>query len=159
MARSKRTKKRLVLADAVYSNRLVTKFINKVMRSGKKTLAARHVYGAFEAISSDLGEDAIKVFEGAVKNVGPRMEVRSRRVGGAAYQVPMEVRGNRKVHLALKWIIEAARARSNKDYHTFSEKLAAELVAAYKGEGEAIKKRQTIHKTADANRAFAHFRW
>jgi len=160
MARAKKTRKKILTGDAVYNSRLVTRLINKVMRSGKKTVAERHVYRALDFINKEkeLG-DGVKALEMAVKNVGPRMEVRSRRVGGAAYQVPVEVRGDRKVHLALKWIIEAARARPNKEYHTFADKLAAEIISSHNQEGEAVRKKDTIHKIADANRAFAHFRW
>ena len=156
--RGKKTYSHLLPADAVYCNRLVTRFINRVMMSGKKTIAANLVYKALEVIKTK-GEDPIKVLETAIANVGPKMEVRTKRVGGASYQVPVEVRGDRRSALAIRWIIEFAKKRSNKEYHTFSEKLVVELMEAATGQGEAIKKRDTVHRMADANKAFAHFRW
>jgi small subunit ribosomal protein S7 len=149
---------KLLPADPVYGNRLVTRFINRVMQSGKKTVAQAHVYNAFDLIKTK-GEDPIKVFETAINNVGPKTEVKARRVGGASYQVPMEVRGDRRVALAIRWIAEFAKKRSNREFHTYAEKLAAELLDASKNQGEAIKKRDTVHRMADANRAFAHFKW
>ena len=156
--RGKKTYSHLLPADAVYGNRLVTRFINRVMMSGKKTVAANLVYKALEVIKTK-GEDPIKVLETAIANVGPKMEVRTKRVGGASYQVPVEVRGDRRIALAIRWIIEFAKKRSNKEYHTFSEKLVVELMEAATGQGEAIKKRDTVHRMADSNKAFAHFRW
>ncbi|MEK7577868.1 MAG: 30S ribosomal protein S7 [Patescibacteria group bacterium] len=156
--RGKKTYSRLLPADAIYSNRLVTRFINRVMMSGKKTIASNLVYKALETIK-DKGEDPIKLFETAIANVGPKMEVRTKRVGGASYQVPVEVRGDRRIALAIRWIVEFAKKRSNKEYHTFSEKLVVELMEAANNQGEAIKKRDTVHRMADANKAFAHFRW
>jgi small subunit ribosomal protein S7 len=145
-------------ADPVYGNRLLTRFVNRVMVSGKKRVAEKVVYGALDAIKAK-GEDPIKVFETAINTVGPKMEVKARRVGGASYQVPTEVRGDRRVALAMRWIIQFAKKRSNKEFHTFAEKLAAELTEAAKGTGEAIKKRDAMQRMADANRAFAHFKW
>jgi len=159
MSRRGRIKLKLSPPDQIYNNRLLAKLINKVMRSGKKTLAQREVYRALEIIQEKTGNDPIKLCEQAVLTVSPRMEVRPRRVGGASYQVPMEVKGTRKTHLALKWLIEAARNRPNKEFHQFSEKLAVELIDAAKGLGEAVKKRDYSHKMAEANKAFAHFRW
>ena len=156
--RGTKTYSHLLPADAVYGNRLVTRFINRVMISGKKTIAANLVYKALEAIK-EKGEDPIKVLETAIANVGPKTEVRTRRVGGASYQVPVEVRGDRRISLAIRWIVEFAKKRSNKEYHTFSEKLVVELMEAANNQGEAIKKRDTVHRMADANKAFAHFRW
>ena len=156
--RGKKTYSHFLPADAVYGNRLVTRFINRVMMSGKKTVAANLVYKALEVIK-EKGEDPIKVLETAIANVGPKMEVRTKRVGGASYQVPIEVRGDRRIALAIRWIIEFAKKRSNKEYHTFSEKLVVELMEAATNQGEAIKKRDTVHRMADANKAFAHFRW
>jgi small subunit ribosomal protein S7 len=144
--------------DPIYKNRLVTKLINRAMYDGKKTVAQKQIYGAFDLIK-EKGDDPIKVFALALENVKPTMEVRPRRVGGAAYQVPMPVRGSRKESLAIRWLIFSARARSNSDYHTFSEKLAAELTDAANGEGGAVKKRQEMERMAEANRAFSHFRW
>lgn len=150
--------KPLLPADPIYGNRLVSRFINRVMISGKKRIAEGVVYKALDSIK-EKGEDPIKVFELAVNSVGPKMEVKSRRVGGASYQVPTEVRGDRRIALAIRWIIQYAGKRSNREFKSFSEKLAAELLEASKGAGESIKKRDTVHRMADANRAFAHFKW
>lgn len=158
MPRAGRIKKPLLSPDPIYGNRLVSRFINRVMINGKKRAAERQVYKALESIKLK-GEDPVKVFELAISTVGPKMEVRPRRVGGASYQVPMEVRGDRRVALAIRWIIALAKKRSNKEYKSYAEKLAAELLDAAKGVGEAIKKRDTIHRMAEANRAFAHFKW
>ncbi len=128
------------------------------MKNGKKSVAAAQVYTALEILKTK-GQDPIKVFETAIQTVGPRMEVRPRRVGGASYQVPNEVRGDRRISLAIRWIVEAANKRSNKEFHTFAEKLAAELTDVLQNQGEAVRKRNTIQKMAEANRAFAHFRW
>lgn len=156
--RGSRIKKELTPADPIYNNRLLARFINRVMVSGKKSIAGKIVYDALNIIK-EKGEDPIKVFETAINTVGPKMEVKARRVGGASYQVPMEVRGDRRVALAMRWIVSFAKKRQNREYHTFAEKLAAELTDAAKGVGEAIKKRDTIHRMAEANRAFAHFKW
>jgi small subunit ribosomal protein S7 len=150
--------KRQIGEDKVYGNSLVAKFINRIMKDGKKTAAQKSFYNAME-ILKEKGNDPIQVFEAAMQNVGPRVEVKSRRVGGANYQVPLEVRGDRKNALAVRWIVEAARARSNSEFHTFAEKLAQELMEAAKNEGAAIKKRDTVHRMAEANRAFSHFRF
>jgi small subunit ribosomal protein S7 len=156
--RSGRVIKIIPEADPVYGNRLLTRFINRVMRSGKKQAAQTEVYKALEIIK-EKGEDPIKVFELAMNTVGPKMEVKARRVGGASYQVPTEVRGDRRMALAMRWIVQFANKRSNREFHSFSQKLAVELMEAAKGQGEAIKKRDTIQRMADANRAFAHFKW
>ncbi len=156
--RGKRVKKVLLIADPIYGNRLVTRLINRIMLSGKKHVAEHHVYDAFNRIK-EKGEDPVKVFELAVATVGPKMEVRARRVGGASYQVPSEVRGDRRISLALRWIVAFAKKRANREYHTFAEKLAVEILDASKGLGESIKKRDTMQRMADANRAFAHFKW
>ncbi len=150
--------KRTVDADSLYGSSMLTKFINNIMIDGKKSIAQKKVYNAFDLIAKQ-GEDPLQTFEKAVQNVSPKVEVRARRIGGANYQVPTEVRAERKNALALRWIIEAARKRTNKEFHVFEEKLAAELLAASKGEGEAIKKKEIMHRQAEANRAFAHFRW
>ncbi len=147
---------REVLPDPVYNDVLVAKLINKVMRDGKKSKAEKIVYGAFEIIKEKLGKDPLEVFHKAVDNVKPLMEVRPRRVGGATYQVPMEVRERRQIHLALKWIVEAARARSERG---MVKKLANELIDAYHEKGGAHKKREDVHRMAEANKAFAHYRW
>jgi len=157
--RSGRVVKIIPEADPVYGNRLLTKFINRVMRSGKKQAAQAEVYKALEIIKSKGEEDPIKVFELAMNTVGPKMEVKARRVGGASYQVPTEVRGDRRMALAMRWIVQFANKRSNREFHSFAEKLAIELTEASKGQGEAVKKRDTIQRMADANRAFAHFKW
>ena len=128
------------------------------MINGKKRVAEQVVYKALEVVK-EKGEDPVKVFETAISTVGPKMEVRARRVGGASYQVPTEVRGDRRVALAIRWIIQFAGKRSNREFKTFADKLAVELMEAAKGQGEAIKKRDTMQRAADANRAFAHFKW
>lgn len=156
--RGKRVQKEILQADPVYGNRLVTRLINRVMQSGKKSVAENQVYRAFELIKKQ-GEDPIKVFETAINTVGPKMEVRARRMGGASYQVPSEVRGDRRIALAIRWIVTFAKKRSNKEFKTYAEKLALELTEAAKGVGEAIKKRDSVHRMAEANRAFAHFKW
>lgn len=156
--RTSKTYHKLLPADPMYGSRLVTRLINRVMLSGKKTVAESLVYRALEIIK-EKGEDPMKVFETAVNTVGPKTEVKARRVGGASYQVPMEVRGDRRVALAIRWIIEFAKKRSNREFHSYADKLAAELLDASKGVGEAIKKRDTVHRMADANKAFAHFKW
>ncbi|MDZ7339294.1 MAG: 30S ribosomal protein S7 [candidate division KSB1 bacterium] len=156
MPRRKRPTKREVFPDPKYQSVLVTKFINSIMRRGKKSLAETIFYRAIEIIEKKTGQNGLEVFEKAVENVKPLLEVKSRRVGGATYQVPVEVRPERRQSLAIRWIISNARARSEK---TMAEKLAAELIAASKNEGASIKKREDTHKMAEANKAFAHFRW
>lgn len=158
MPRRRRAKVRKTKPDPIYKNTLVTKLVNRSMKQGKKSVAQKQVYGAFEIVK-EKGDDPMQVFSKALANIRPSMEVRSRRVGGAAYQVPMPVRGVRRDSLAIRWLIFAARARSNSEYHTFAEKLAAELIDAAKGEGGAVKRRTDIERMAEANRAFAHFRW
>lgn len=155
--RHKKAQKRQISEDKVYQSKLVAKFINRMMKDGKKSVAERAFYDAFELLKKD-GEP-LSIFESAINNIGPKVEVKSKRVGGANYQVPQEVRGERRITLAIRWILEAARARSNKDFHHFSDKLAAEFLEASKGEGQAVKKRDTVHRMAEANRAFGHFRF
>ncbi len=146
-----------VKPDVVFDSLKVGKFINYCMGSGKKNTASKIVYGAFEQIKEKAKvADPLEVFDTALKNTGPTMEVRSRRVGGANYQVPREVRPERRSFLAMKWIIAAALAKKGKPMH---EKLAEEIILASKNEGEAIKKRENVHKMAEANKAFAHFAW
>ncbi len=142
----------------MYGNRLLTRLINRVMERGKKRTAEALVYRALDIIK-EKGEDPIKVFETAINTIGPKMEVRPRRVGGASYQVPVEVRGDRRVSLAIRWIVAFAHKRPSREYKTYADKLAAELADAAKGVGEAIKKRDTVQRMAEANRAFAHFKW
>jgi small subunit ribosomal protein S7 len=145
--------------DPIYNNKVVTKLINRSMKEGKKSVAQKQVYKAFEIIKEKTKDDPIEVFSKAIEAIKPTMEVRPRRVGGAAYQVPMPVRGPRRESLAIRWLILAARARPNSDYHTYAEKLATEIMDAANGEGGAVKKRQDMERMAEANRAFAHFRW
>ncbi len=160
MARSRKiTKKRIIIGDPLHNNRLLSRFINKIMRNGKKTVAQAQIYGALEILKTKGQAEPLKVFEQAVNLVGPRTEVRPRRVGGASYQVPIEVRGERRIALAIRWVVAAAQKRSNKEFHSFAEKLAAEILDILENKGEAIKKRDTVQRMADANRAFAHFRW
>ena len=149
---------REVKPDPIYKNRLITKLINRAMKDGEKSVAQKQVYQAFELIK-EKGEDPIKVFAKAMDNIKPAMEVRARRVGGAAYQVPMPVRGPRKESLAIRWLIAASTARTNSEFKTFGAKLAAEIWDASNEEGGAVKKRQEMEKMADANRAFSHFKW
>ena len=156
--RSGRVTKPILEPDPVYGNRLLARFINRVMKNGKKSIAQDVVYKALDSIK-EKGEDPVKVFETAINNVGPKMEVKARRVGGASYQVPSEVRGDRRIALAMRWIVLFANKRSSKEYKGFAAKLAAELTDAAKNQGEAVKKRDTVHRMADANRAFAHFKW
>lgn len=159
MARGRASfKKREVQPDPVYKNILVSKFINRLMRDGKKTTAQRAVYKAFDLLKVE-GLDPVEVFENAIENVGPKHEVKAKRIGGAAYQVPQEVRGERRVSLAIRWILEAANKRSEPDNKTLSKKLAAEFLDASKNLGEAIRKKDIAHRMAEANKAFAHFRW
>lgn len=156
--RHKKVKKRTIEPDRIYQNHLVAKFINSLMRSGKKTVAQKILYDAFD-ILKEKKQDPIVVFENAIQNVGPKQEVKPRRVGGASYQVPAEVRGDRRISLAIRWLISATASRSNKEFHTFAEKLASELLDASQNQGMAIKKRDTVLRMAEANKAFAHFRW
>ncbi len=157
--RSGKVEKKLLPPDPIYGSRLLARFINKLMISGKKTVAEKLVYRALEAIKEQAKEEPLAIFERAIANVAPKMEVRPRRVGGASYQVPVEVRGDRKEALAIRWILTGARSTPNKEYHTFDKKLAAELLDAANNTGTAIKKKDDIQKSAAANRAFSHFRW
>lgn len=159
MSRTGKVKVQKIQTDLFYKNTLVAKLINHVMKSGKKSLAQQHVYRSLALIKEKLSVEPLEVFETAMRNITPQMEVRSRRVGGAAYQVPTPIRGKRGTSLALRWLVTEARKRPNRDLHTFSEKLAAEIIDAAKGEGLAFQRKITSHKMADANKAFAHFRW
>lgn len=147
---------RKVGLDAKYNNKLVTKLIRRIMLSGKKSAAEHIVYGAFDAVAADKKDDPIKLFTQALENVKPIVEVRSRRVGGANYQVPMEVRPERRLSLGLRWTVTAARARGEKG---MAKKLAAEILDALANRGGAVKKREETHRMAEANKAFSHFRW
>jgi small subunit ribosomal protein S7 len=156
MARNKKKNKRIIPPDAVYDNVIVQKLINQIMRQGKKTIARKIVYGAFDVIKEKTKKEPLEVFETAIKNASPLLEVKAKRVGGATYQVPREVQGDRQVVLAMRWIISAAR---NKKGKPMREKLAEELISAANNEGSAVKKREDTHRMAEANRAFAHFAW
>lgn len=157
MPRKKRgVMERAVLPDPVYNSVLVTRFINKVMLDGKKSTSAKIFYGALNRIGEKTGDDPLKLFKQAVDNVKPQVETKSRRVGGATYQVPIEVNPKRQLTLSLRWIVNAARARGER---TMIERLAAELMDAAGNTGTSIKKKEDIHRMAEANRAFAHYRW
>ncbi|MGI5853918.1 MAG: 30S ribosomal protein S7 [Bacillota bacterium] len=148
--------KREILPDPIYQSKVVTQFISKIMYSGKKGVAEKVLYEAFDLIKEKTGKDPLEVFQQAMKNVMPVLEVKARRVGGATYQVPVEVRAERRNALAMRWIIGFARKRGEK---TMVEKLAGEIMDAAQGVGASIKKREDTHKMAEANRAFAHYRW
>jgi small subunit ribosomal protein S7 len=148
--------KRDILPDPVYHSKTITKLINQVMWDGKKSLAEKICYGALEIVQDKTGKGALEVFEDALKNIMPVLEVRPRRVGGANYQVPVEVRSDRRQTLALRWIVSYSRNRSEK---TMEQRLAGEILDAYNGAGGAFKKKEDTHKMAEANKAFAHYRW
>lgn len=155
--RRKRIHEKRLVADPKYNSEIIAKFINMVMEQGKKSIAEKMVYGAFESLKKLSSEpDVIKVFHKALENARPRLEVKPRRVGGATYQVPIEVRQERGTSIALRWMRDFAKTKKGK---AMKDKLADEIMAAYKGEGSAIKKRDDTHKMAEANKAFAHFRW
>lgn len=153
--RRKRNYKRSILPDPKFQNMAVAKFINRLMTRGKKSIAQRVFYGAFDILAKQQ-KDPMQVFDEAIKNISPSLEVKSKRIGGANYQVPREVRGERKLTLAFRWMIEAARAKKGKP---MAQKLAEEFLAASKNEGTAVKKKQDMHRMAEANKAFAHFSW
>ena len=156
MSRRHRADKREILPDPKFGNIVVTKFMNSVMHAGKKSAAESIVYGALEMIEAKTKQGPLPVFEQALENVMPTIEVRSRRVGGATYQVPVEVRTSRRQALGIRWIIAAARERNEK---TMMERLSAELLDASNSRGNAVKKREDVHRMAEANRAFSHYRW
>ncbi|BBD76654.1 30S ribosomal protein S7 [Hydrogenophilus thermoluteolus] len=156
MPRRREVPKREILPDPKFGNVNVSKFVNVIMVSGKKSVAERIVYGAFEIIASKTNKDPLEVFSAAIENAKPLVEVKSRRVGGANYQVPVEVRPSRQLALSMRWLREAARKRSEK---TMAQRLAAELMEAAEGRGGAMKKRDEVHRMAEANKAFAHFRF
>ena len=156
MSRRRSPEKRDIPGDPRYGDLMVTRFINYTMRAGKKSVAERAVYQAFDIIKDKTGQEGIDVFRAALNNVKPGVEVKSRRIGGATYQVPVEVRPERRTQLAMRWLIGFARSRPE---NTFAERLAAELAMASKNEGPSIKKREDTHRMADANKAFAHCRW
>jgi small subunit ribosomal protein S7 len=154
--RGKKKTKREISPDPVYNNITVSKFINQVMRKGKKTIAKKIVYRVFDTVKEKTKKEPLEIFEKAIENASPLLEVRPKRIGGATYQVPVEVRGERRLTLAMRWIIEAAKSKKGK---TMKEKLAEELINAANNTGVAIKKKEDTHKMAEANRAFAHFAW
>lgn len=154
--RKRRAVKRDVLADPIYNSKLVTKLVNQVMLDGKKGTAQTILYDAFDMIKEKTGKDPMEVFDKAMENIRPALEVKSRRVGGANYQVPIEVRGDRAQALALRWLVNYARLRGG---HSMAQNLANEIMDAAEGTGAAVKKREDTHKMAEANKAFAHYRW
>jgi len=159
MARKGQIKPRNIEPDVVHGSRLLAKLVNRSMRDGKKSVATREIYRAMDIIKEKSGEDPIEVFEKAMENIKPTMEVRPRRIGGAAYQVPQQVRGIRRESLGIRWLVAAANSKSNTEFHSYAEKLAAEIMDASKGEGVSVKKRQDVERVAEANKAFAHFKW
>ncbi len=157
MSRRKGSYKREVLPDPVYNDLTISKFVNKMMIQGKKSIAEKHVYAALDELRTKIAaEEPLTVFKKALENCKPNLEVRSRRVGGATYQVPVDVRPSRRLALAMRWIVEYSRARGEKSY---SARLAGELADAYNNRGNAIKKREDVHKMAEANKAFSHYNW
>ena len=156
MSRRRQAEKREIFADPKYGNKVITKLINYTMLDGKKSAAEKIVYGALDIASGKLKQDPVDLFEAVLDKVRPSVEVRSRRVGGATYQVPVEVRSARAVALALRWLVAAARNRNEKE---MQQRLAGELVDAFNERGASVKKREDTHKMAEANKAFAHFRW
>ena len=156
MSRRRAATKREVLPDHKYKDITLTKFMNRIMQDGKKSVSEKIVYGAFDIVSEKTNKEPLEFFHAALDNVKPNLEVKSRRVGGATYQVPMEVRPRRAQTLAMKWIVDSALKRNEK---TMKERIASELMDAFNNKGNAVKKREDTHKMADANKAFAHFRW
>jgi small subunit ribosomal protein S7 len=156
MPRRREVAKRIVLPDPKYNDRVVAKLVNILMLHGKKSTAERALYGALELVEKRTSEDALKVFKKSLDNIRPVLEVKSRRVGGSTYQVPVEIRAERRSSLAMRWLVKYAAARAEK---TLTDKLAGEIVDAYNNRGAAVKKREDTHKMAEANRAFAHYRW
>lgn len=157
--RTKKAQIREVTPDTKYGSKRITKLINYAMRDGKKSVAQKQVYLALEDLAKQTGKKPLEAFEEVIKMVTPQMEVRSRRIGGAAYQVPMPVKPRRAFALTLRWLVVEANKRPSKQYHTFAEKLSAEMLDALANQGGAIGRKETAHRMADANKAFAHFRW
>ncbi|MFZ2390412.1 MAG: 30S ribosomal protein S7 [Minisyncoccales bacterium] len=156
MATGLKFKKKIIMPDSLYNDIMVAKFINQVMTNGKKTIAEKIVYGAFDLIKDQNKKNPLEVFRLAIQNVSPVLEVKPKRVGGATYQVPMEVKGNRKLSLAMKWMINSAKDKKGK---AMKFKLAEELIEASENKGNSVRKKENAHKMAEANRAFAHFAW
>ena len=153
------TRVRVIGADPKYQSVVVAKLINYAMRSGKKLACAKQVYLALDKLKAESKQEPLTILEQALDTIKPKVEVRPRRIGGAVYQVPTPVRGNRQLSLAIRWLVAACRSKDNKQYHTFSDKLVAEVTASLKNEGSAIAKRLEVEKMAEANKAFAHLRW
>jgi len=156
MSRKRRTPNKILLKDAKYKSDLILKLMNSVMYDGKKTIAEKIVYDALNKLQSKAKEEPIKIFDAAINNIKPTIEVRSRRVGGATYQVPVEVKQKRSKTLAIRWLVNASKKRKDKN---MSDKICFELYDAYQGKGSAIKKKEDMHRMAESNKAFAHFRW
>jgi small subunit ribosomal protein S7 len=156
MPRRREVEKRKILPDPKFQDRLVAKFVNNLMRKGNKSVGERIIYGAFDQVEQKLKDDPLKIFKKALDNVKPMVEVKSRRVGGATYQVPVEVRQDRRTALAMRWLIDYSKGRGEK---TMVDKLAGEIMDAASNRGNAVKKREDTHKMAEANKAFAHYRW
>jgi len=156
--RHKKAQKRTIEPDTVYNSVIVAKIVNRIMKDGKKSVAQGIIYRTLDKLKEN-GQDPLQVLEKALNNISPKVELKARRVGGANYQVPVEVRADRKLALAIRWLVEAARARPNKEYRTFDLKMAAEIMDALEQKGAAITKRNNTLKQAEANKAFAHFRW
>lgn len=157
--RKGQAKARIIVEDPIYKNKLVTKLVNRSMRDGKKTVAQKQIYQAMAIIKQETNDDPMKVFTQAIENIKPNMEVRPRRIGGAAYQVPQPVRGPRKEALAIRWLVANANAKPNAQFKSYGKKLAQEIMDAAKGEGGAVGKKREMERSAEANRAFAHFKW
>lgn len=158
MPRRNRPPKREIVPDPKYNNVMVARFVNKMMVCGKKSVALRVLYDAFDIIEGKMKKPAVTVFEQALENAMPVLEVRPRRVGGATYQIPMEIRSDRRISLGMRWLVQNARKRSG-PYKSMAEKMAAELMDAAQGQGATVKRKEDTHKMAEANRAFAHYRW
>ncbi|MDK2945446.1 30S ribosomal protein S7 [Geotoga petraea] len=154
--RRRRAEKRKIIADPIYNDELITKLVNRIMLDGQKSKAQKIVYGALEILQEKTGENAVEAFHKAIENVKPLVEVRSRRIGGATYQVPFEVPERRALSLSLRWIVTSARSKQGK---SMIDRLSQELLDAYNGVGAAVKRKDDVHKMADANKAFAHYRW
>jgi len=156
MPRRREVAKRIILPDPKYADRVVAKLVNIMMLDGKKSTAEKALYGALAIVSEKVNEEAVKILKKSLDNIKPMLEVKSRRVGGSTYQVPVEVRPERRVSLAMRWLVKYANSRSEK---TVTDKMAGEILDAYNNRGAAVKKREDTHKMAEANRAFAHYRW
>jgi small subunit ribosomal protein S7 len=157
--RSKRAKIQAITPDAKYGSTLIAKLINRAMKDGKKSVAQKQVYNALDIASKKSGMKPLELLDAVLESVTPQMEVRSRRVGGAAYQIPMPIRGRRGTSLAVRWLVQESNKRPNKQYHTYADKLAAEMLDSLEGQSGTVNKKNSSHKMAEANKAFSHFRW